>query len=64
MRLPLSPPPQTGMTPLYIAAQNGCLDVLQALIEKGVDLEAKQKVIMPRQWRAHTGGAKCKRRVC
>ena len=35
---------QVGNTALLIAAQNGCLAVVEYLLERGADMEAKDKV--------------------
>jgi ankyrin repeat protein len=44
-----SPAPQEGLTPLHFASQSGHLEVVEALLAKGADVEAKTNVsIEPR----------------
>ncbi len=44
----LAPAPQDGGTPLHIASQNGHLEVIEALLAKGADVEAKKNVSIAR----------------
>jgi hypothetical protein len=39
---------QEGQTPLHYASQNGCLEMVEALLAKGADVEAKDKVSITR----------------
>ena len=44
----LSPAPQDGWTPLYAASHGGHLKVVEALLARGADVEAKTKVPIAR----------------
>jgi hypothetical protein len=43
-----SPAPQAGWTPLHNASNNGHLEVVEALLAKGADVEAKKQVNIAR----------------
>ena len=43
-----SPAPQDGETPLHYASRKGCLDVVEALLAKGADVQAKDRVSIAR----------------
>ena len=48
--VPLSPPfvaPQNGATPLFVAAFNGHVDVVKALLEHGADADKAEQVAGP-----------------
>jgi hypothetical protein len=40
--------PQDGATPLLLASQNGHLEVVEALLAEGADMDAKEEVSIAR----------------
>jgi ankyrin repeat protein len=43
-----SPAPQNGWTPLHSASRNGHVEVVEALLAKDADVEAREKVSIAR----------------
>jgi hypothetical protein len=54
-----SPAPQDGWSPLHRASQGGHLEVVEALLAKGADVEAKENVSIVRAVHARIGVSLC-----
>ena len=54
-----SPAPQDGWSPLHRASQGGHLEVVEALLAKGADVQAKKNVSIARAVHARIGVCLC-----